>query len=155
MMNGPRRHAFLISAAVAIGAVGCERNTPADEMQTMTVQPRMESVSTSGCLRGGMAENTFVLTTGGMEPMQPESEATTYHLMGHAVDLREFVGQRVEVTGTLRSASEIASKGAPIEEKTEGTSGTPTIETKTELSVKELTVESVKATGDRCAEVRE
>jgi hypothetical protein len=155
MMNIRRGYAPAICAALVMATGACKRNDPVAETQTVTVQPRTESENAAGCLRAGMAENTFVLTTGGMEPMQPNTEATTYQLTGHTVDLRHYVGQRVEVTGTLRSASEIASKPAPVEEQPAGTSGTPTIETKTEVNVKEMTVEAVKPLGERCADVEE
>ena len=155
MMAKERGYAPAICAALLMATGACKGNDPVAETQTMTVQPRAESTSAVGCLRGGLAENTFVLTTGGMEPMQPNVEATTYQLTGHTVDLRQHVGQRVEVTGTVRSASEIASKAAPIEEKPEGTSGTPVIETKTEVNVKAMTVEAVQPLGVRCADVED
>ena len=53
-----------------------------------------------------------MLTTGGMEPMRPSIEAATYPADGASVDLRQPVGQRIEVTGTIRSASAIASMAA-------------------------------------------
>ena len=66
--------ALALCAAAAITAGACERNSPAAESQTMTVEPRMEPATAKGCLRAGMAENTFVLTTPGMQPGQ-EAEA--------------------------------------------------------------------------------
>src|SRR5204863_9142697 len=102
----------------------------------------------AGCLRTGAAEDTFVLTT--KAPDSPN--AATYDLNANAqVNLRQFVGQQVEVSGTVRSEQEVtSSSGATPEKAAKGTSGTPTVETKTELDVRQLDVSAVKPTGGGC-----
>src|SRR4051812_21474458 len=54
----------IVSMVLAISA--CKRQATAPELQTTTgVQPRMEPMVVAGCLRSGLAENTFVLATSG------------------------------------------------------------------------------------------
>ena len=77
---------------------------------------------------------------------------TTYQLTGSKVSLRDYAGQQVRVSGTVRAEQEVASRGVPeTEKRAKGTSGTPTVETNTELDVKQMTVDSVESTGERCA----
>jgi hypothetical protein len=138
----------VLCGVLAIGAAACNRSTPVVEDQKVVVEQKDEPTSASGCLRTGMADNTFVLMSPGSQPGQ---ESATYQLTGHKVDLRQYVGQEVNVAGTVRAVSEVASSTAPVQDTPKGTSGTPTIETKSELTVKQMTVESVSATGGRCA----
>jgi hypothetical protein len=58
----------------------------------------------------------------------------------------------VEVSGILRSEQQVASVGKVEEKPAKGTSGQPVVETKSEIDVKTVTVQSVKPTGSRCAE---
>jgi hypothetical protein len=137
------------AAAAALTVAACNRTQAGPETQTTTaVQPTTASVTATGCLRAGLAENTFVLTT----PASDSSETSTYQLNSHDVKLRDYVGQQVRVSGTLRSEEQVASSGTDVVGKpAKGTTGTPTIETKTELDVKQMTVSSVTPSGDRCA----
>lgn len=141
---------IMIAAAVPLQVAGCNRNAAGPETQTTTgVQPRSELVTASGCLRAGLAENTFVLTT---PASGPGSETATYQLSGHDVNLRDYLGQQVQVSGTLRAEEQVASTAAEVVDKpATGTSGTPTIETRTELTVKQMTVNAVTPSGGRCA----
>ena len=61
------------------------------------------------------------------------------------------VGQQVEVSGTLRAEEQVATSGVAVEKPAKGIDATPTVETKTELDVKEMTVSAVKPSGQRCA----
>jgi hypothetical protein len=57
----------------------------------------------------------------------------------------------VEVAGTLRSEQEVTSLGQPTEQKpAKGTTGTPTVETKSEVDIKRMTVTTVTPTGAKC-----
>ena len=147
--------ATLFSAlAVVSGACNSNKNkqtTP--DLQTSTgEQPRAQAVTVTGCVRAGtLAENTWVLIT------DPSGAATagqtpTYQLVGgDATALRNTVGQRVEVSGTVEAEQQVAtSSGAIPESRAKGTSGTPTVETKTTVDIRRLDVTSVKPTGDRC-----
>jgi len=78
---------------------------------------------------------------------------STFLIGTQADDLRSHIGEQVEVTGTLRSEQQVASVGTTTDEKpAKGTAGRPTVKTKSELDVKTLTIDSVKPTGNRCAE---
>jgi hypothetical protein len=134
-----------------LAGTGCNRGAAGPDVQTTTTtaQAKADPVTTSGCLRAGLAENTFVLTTPASDP---GGQAATYQLSGHDVNLREYVGQQVQVSGTVRAEEQVASTAADVtEKKAKGTSGTPTVETKTELDVKQMTVSSVTPSGQRCA----
>ena len=144
-----RTAAAICVLAVAAGACNRAKST-APELQTTTgLQPRAQPLMVAGCLRSGVAENTFVLiaskTTGAMQ-------TATYQLAAHDdVNLRQYVGQQVEVSGTLRGQQQVASSGGASEAKpAKGTAGTPVVETKSEVDVKQLDVSSVKPTGNRC-----
>jgi hypothetical protein len=147
-----RRHPFLtiaIALSVAGAAANCSKKSTAPEaQQTSGVQPRMDRTTVAGCLRSGAAEDTFVLTT--KVPDSPN--AATYNLNANAqVNLRQYVGQQVEVSGTIRSEQEVtSSSGATPQKPAKGTSGTPTVETKTDLDVRQLDVSAVRPTGEKC-----
>ncbi len=135
--------------ALMIAATACNRNAAVPEVpRTTGLQSRMEPVTVAGCLRAGEAENTFVLTAAATDP---DSKSATYQLIGHDVPLREYVGQQVEVEGTVQAEEAIATNGVAAQKPAKGTEGTPTVETKTELDVKQMTVSSVKPSGQRCA----
>jgi len=148
-----RHHPFAriaVALSVLTPAVGCSNKTTVPEAQkTSGVQQRTEPITATGCLRSGIADGTFVLIT-----VQPQDSAKTanYQLTGQeGVNLRQYVGQQVEVSGTIRSEQEVtSSSGATQEKAAKGTSGTPTVETKTELDVRQLDVSAVKPTGGSC-----
>ena len=145
---------YSLPAAVVLTltSAACSRKASGPDLQTTTgAQARNDTVSVTGCLRQGLGENTFLVTS--IDTSGSSTDPTTnYRLSGSKVALREYVGQQVQVTGTVRAEQEIASRGvAEAEKPAKGTSGTPTVETQTELDVKDLTVDAVKPTGDRCA----
>jgi hypothetical protein len=141
------------AAAVAVlaAATACNRNAAGPELRTTTgVQPRQEAITVDGCMRQGLAENTFVLTT--ENDGSTTTPTSTYQLNGQQVSLRDYVGQVVEVSGTLRSDQEVDTSGTTaVGKSATGTSGTPTVQTKTELDVKQMTVSAVKPLGHQCA----
>src|SRR5262245_31814267 len=129
----------------------CQREASAPERQTSSgQQARMQPLSVTGCLRAGVADNTYVLmasqATGGA------TDTATYQLTARDdMNLRQYLGQKVEVAGTLRAEQEVASNGVATEQKpAKGTSGKPTVDTKTELDVKRLNVTTIKPIGGRC-----
>lgn len=138
-------------AAAAAGA--CSREEPAAppaQSQTQTVQKPNVPTLVTGCLRAGEATNTFVLTasqaTDGTTP-------ATYQLNGSAgVNLADHVGKRVEVNGVLREQAHIATNESrqPAEDRAKGTSGTPSVQTATQVSIRQLDVTSVKSAGADC-----
>jgi hypothetical protein len=79
------------------------------------------------------------------------SEPATYQLVGKTDALREHVGERVEVSGTLESEQEFASRTTAVEQdRAKATSGTPTVETTTRVELRRLDVSSFKPISDRC-----
>jgi hypothetical protein len=128
----------------------CKRQATAPELQTTAgQQARMEPMTVTGCLKSGVADNTFVLMTSKTEGA---IETATFQLNPkQGVDLKQYIGQTVEISGTLRAEQEVASTGQPTELKpAKGTSGTPTVETKSEIDVKRLDVNTVTPTGNSC-----
>jgi hypothetical protein len=138
-----------IICGLAIIASGCKRPAGPGLQTTTGTEPRMETVKVDGCLRAGLAENTFVL----MREAEPGSgKPATYQLTGQTDSLRDYVGQQVDVSGTLRSEERVATTGdVAVDKPAKGTAGTPTVETGTELDIKQLTVSAIAPTGQRCA----
>lgn len=140
----------LLAATSAACSRGDETQAPTAQSTTQSTQPLNRPTTVIGCLRAGDAANTFVLTTtqteNGVNP-------ATYQLAGTAgVNLQDHVGRRVEVSGTLTEQQHIATTDAPTraDEKAQGTSGTPTVQTGTQLAVRRLEVSGVKAAGGEC-----
>ena len=138
----------------AMLATACGRNdtqtTPAAEATVKTpVVPQNQPMTLTGCLRAGEAADTFVLTTA---QTRESAETATYHLRGvQGVNLRDHIGRQVEVSGVVRSEQEVASSSPTREaDRAAGTSGTPTVQTRTQLQVRELDVQSVKPTDGKC-----
>ena len=141
-------------ALVAATAVGCGRSeetqVPTPQSTTQTTQPLNRPTTVTGCLRAGDAESTYVLTT---TQTENGTNPATYQLAGSAgVNLQDHIGKRIEVTGTLTEQQHIATSEAPTKagEKAQGTSGTPTVQTSTQLAVRRLAVTGVKAAGGDC-----
>ncbi len=166
MQRTPIVQTVALTAALVAGlaSTACSRGTdqektPVAEMQTQSsVQRANTPMTVAGCLRAGEAADTFVLTVS-EQPGQAGAatagtgQAGTYQLAGSPnVDFRSHTGQRVEVSGTLRAQAEVASRTtpAPADQKPTGTSGTPTVQTSTEVAIKQLDVSAIKALGDRC-----
>ena len=142
--------AALIIAAGATGACSREEaQVPPAQVQTQSVQKPNVPTLVTGCLRAGEAANTFVLTTA---KSVDGSTPATYQLNGSAgVNLADHVGKRIEVSGVLREQAQIATSEPkqPAEEKAKGTSGTPAVQTTTQVAIRQLDVTEVKqATGD-------
>jgi hypothetical protein len=148
------RTSIVTLAFVATMSAACGRSEEAEvppaQSETQTTQPLNRPATVTGCLRAGDAENTYVLTTtqteNGVNP-------ATYQLAGSAgVNLQDHVGDRIEVTGTLTEQQHVATTDAPTraDEKARGTTGTPTVQTGTQVAVRRLEVTGVKPLGGEC-----
>ena len=149
----------LLTAAMCCSALvfgsGCGRNQqqaaapPAEATVQTPAVPQNQPMTLTGCLRAGEATDTFVLTTA---QTRDSAETATYHLTGvQGVNLRDHIGRRVEVDGVVRSEQEMASSSASRPaERAEGTAGTPTVQTRTQLQVRQFEVRSVKPAGGSC-----
>jgi hypothetical protein len=150
-----RRRSHFTMMAVAVGAAcaftACNRKADAPELQTTTaIQRNGEPVTLTGCLKRGLvAEDTFVL----LVSQADGGVATgTYELMARPnLNLGGQVGQQVRVTGKLLAEEQIVSSGGATPERAaKGTSGTPVVETKTDVDVRRLEPTSVSPVGAPC-----
>jgi len=141
----------ILIASLVLGVCACNRSQSAPELQTQTPeQPLNRPASVSGCLRSGLADNTFVLMS---RKTDGSAEIVTYQLLAApGVELRSFVGQEVDVTGTVESDRTVATSGRVEEQPAKGAAGTPVIETTSELEVRKLKVSAVKPSGNGCLE---
>jgi hypothetical protein len=139
-----------LAACVACGGNGEE--VPALEQQSVTpAQATATAETVQGCLGAGETEGSYVLTAGAGDTL---SDAATYQLEGDLGSLAEHIGRRIEVTGTVVSAQVARSRGAvmPAGEEPTGTSGTPTVQSTTEVEIKRLQVDSVTPVDADCGE---
>lgn len=142
--------ALAVAAALAIAASGCGRaddTTPVSETQTQSpARVTNQPMAVTGCLKAGEAANTFVLTTGG-------TDVATYNLVAReGVNLADHVGHQVEVNGVLTAQQETASRAqAPAGTgSATGTTGTPTVATRTEVDIRQFEVNTIRPTGQDC-----
>ena len=143
--------ALALAAASAVACGGGEKSgAPPAQSATQTTQPLNRPTTVTGCLRAGDAANTYVLTASRAEDgVNP----ATYQITGTGgANLQDHVGDRVEVTGTLTEQQHVATSEAATkaDEKARGTTGTPTVQTSTQLAVRRLEVTGVKALGGEC-----
>ena len=155
LMNSTRITFATIAFGAAIATGACSREpekmTTASDSQTQAAQAASTPMTVAGCVKAGEAADTYVLTTARAEGAP--TDAATYELVGDQVaSLRDHVGRRAEVSGTIQAQQEIASRSTakPADERAIGTSGTPTVQTRTEIEIKRLAVTSVKPLGDKC-----
>lgn len=143
----------VVSASLLLAGACNKQKQAAPDLQTASggaTAPR--AITVTGCLKAGtLADSTWVLmatdTNGGTE------KPATYQLVGGDPDnLRNSAGQQVEVSGTVQADEQIASSSGPVPERAaKGTSGTPSVETKTDVDLKRLQVSAVKPTGNHCS----
>jgi len=142
----------LAVAAIAITATACNRQKAAPELQTTTgLEARDQPAVAEGCLRAGDAADTFVLMAA--DRTGSGSDTTTYQLTAPAeLNLPAYVGKRVKISGTLRAEQNVTGDSGTVAEKpAKGTAGTPTVETKTSVDVKQMTVRLIQATDGSCS----
>ena len=142
---------------LAAGAAACGRNGSKQvdkapmETQTASTPPNAGpmTLTVTGCLGAGGLADTYVLTSA---RTNGAAETTTYQLEGVKSDqLRGHIGERVQVSGSAIPEADIASNSTPAQEqKAKGTSGTPTVQTHTDLQIQRLRVDSVVPQGDKC-----
>jgi hypothetical protein len=85
--------------------------------------------------------------------VEGSADTATYQLIARAdQNLRDHVGEQVEVSGTLKAREQIQGTSGAIQEKpAKGATGTPVVETKTELDIRQLDVNAIKGSGNRCS----
>src|SRR3954451_18265532 len=158
MHRTPGRFVAVVSSAVlaATAVAGCSRsgsdqkNAPTAEVKTQQPAEAVNKpVTLSGCMRAGEATDTYVLTTSATADGQAPA---TYQLAGASgVNLRDQIGNRVEVSGVVRTQQETQSHtSSPAANAPTGTSGTQSVDTTTELNIKPRDVSSFKPLGQKC-----
>ena len=150
------RSRFLCGMLIALSAAtACNRKAPpATETQTATpVQTANAPTTVTGCLRAGDASDTFVLTAARSETGE---QTATYQLYPDAaVKLADHLGHQIAVTGVLRAQQEVQTRSTTeAAGKPTGTGGTPRVSTATELEIKQLNVQQVRPTGEKCPDER-
>jgi hypothetical protein len=151
----------IVSASVAGGA--CRRapepegTPPAAELQSEALYRTDRPITVAGCVKAGEAANTFVLTAARAEGA---AETRTYQLITvHNLDLRDqlrdHVGEMVQVDGTLsaRQAAVTQTIAEPAEagnDQPPDAVGQPLVQTRTDLQIDNVRVDSVKPLGEAC-----
>ena len=150
--------AVITAVALAAGTAACghgpsasqdRANTP-PETQTATASNVPMTTTVTGCLAAGDAADTFVLNAARADGA---TATATYNLVGtDSQQLRDHVGEEVKVAGTVTSGTQIAERSMPQAEtdKAKGTSGTPVVQTQTDVQIRRLQVSSVTPQGQKC-----
>jgi hypothetical protein len=165
---------LLLSAVIVCGlcSAAAVAQTPAPPPSGATERPEQQ-ITLVGCVqreadyrkaqdkdRGGVAGtgvgggDEFVLTnasmaTQGLSPSAPAAD-TEYELTGaNEEQVKEFVGKRVEIVGTLKPAA-MTGAGRPTGGATAGTPPSGIDLTSKDLKLRELEVASVKAMTGTC-----
>jgi hypothetical protein len=108
------------------------------------------TTTVTGCLAAGDAADTYVLNAA---RAAGATASATYNLVGANSDqLRGHIGEQVKVSGTVTSGEQIAERSMPQAEtdKAKGTSGTPVVQTQTDVQIRRLQVSSVSPEGQKC-----
>lgn len=143
--------AAVMAAACAAGACSSEPEAPVAQSQTRSTQQLNTQATLTGCLRAGEAANTYVLTASAAT--NDGSVPATYQLDGaNAANLTDHVGKRVEVTGVIAEQQHVATTepAQPADDKATGTSGTPTVQTSTQLALRRVQVQQVRPVAGSC-----
>lgn len=154
-----------LMAGVAL-AIGCVVTSAAIGQET-TVKTKIkgdmgQTMTYTGCVQTGTETQSYVLdkvvpvsqttaTSTGPGGMPSVTTTTTYVLVpGETVQMTQFVGHKVEVTGVIVPAGEMKSETTTKIER-EDAKDTKTKETmKTEGSVPQFRVISIKNLAERC-----
>ena len=152
-----RRYALALSMALGI-AIAAHAQETTTKTTTKTEGDKNQTVTYTGCVQTGPETKTYILDkvvpvsrTTTVGPTGTTYSTTTYALVpGEKVEIQQFVGHKVEVTGVMIPAGEsktetrtkIEREGAPdtnIKEKT-----------KSERAMPQFQVTSIKHLADSC-----
>jgi hypothetical protein len=148
------RMLFSCILLAAFSTAACNRSdqkeAPVAQMKADTPPQAVNQPTTLvGCLRAGEAADTYVLTTSRTE--DGVAPATYQLSAAEGINLGNEIGKRVEVNGVITTQQRSATTAAaPADEKPTGTGGTPRVETRAELDIRQLQVSGMKPLGDRC-----
>lgn len=153
---------FAVVGTMAMGASACSKSkssTPSETQTAGDVRTPNAPMTVTGCLRAGNLADTYVLTQDAANA--GAQETANYQLLGaDGVDLRKYIGERVQVNGVVASQQEVESRSAPAparnadkdkdKDKPTGTAGKPTVQTETEVDVRTMKVSSINPQGAKC-----
>jgi len=146
-----------IAVTIAMSATACSKSkseAPSETQVAGDVRTPGVPMTVAGCLRAGNLSDTYMLT---QDASNTGAQATAnYQLVGvDGVDLRKYIGERVQVNGVLATQQEVASRSTPAparqkDDKPTGTTGKPTVQTETQVDIRTLQVKSVNPQGGKC-----
>jgi hypothetical protein len=154
------------SLMLALAASACSSDRPQGDAAAPAAANRpsgpSDAVTVAGCLSGG-PDGHYVLTaapdkgvTTAARPGMGERDTFSYVLVGGS-NLQQFVGTRVEVSGTLAGRrqeleSEARTEGPARPTGTSGAADQPRVETKAEVDVevRQLTVSAIRQLDPAC-----
>lgn len=148
----------VLPAIMAAGACARAEEEAAHvpQVQSEALHETDRPITVTGCLKAGEAANTFVLTAARADS---GAETATYQLLiSPEVDLRDEVGQQVQVNGTLQArqtatAQTLAVPADTDDDRPTGTAGgqdAPKVQTQTDVEINQLAVASVTPLGEEC-----
>jgi hypothetical protein len=145
--------ALAVAGTMAIAGTACSKSkgdVPSETQVAGEARTPRVPMTVAGCLRAGDASDTYVLTQDASNTGAPDT--ANYQLVGvKEVDLRQHIGERVQVTGVLASQQEVAARSTPAQQdKATGTAGKPTVQTETRVDMRTLQVNSVNPQGGKC-----
>jgi hypothetical protein len=154
-----RRYTLALSMALGIAIVAHAQETTTRTTTKTEKGDKNQTITYTGCVQTGPETRTYVLDkvvpvgrTTTVGPTGTTYSTTTYALVpGEKVEIQQFVGHKVEVTGVLIPAGEsktetrtkIEREGAPdtnIKEKT-----------KSDHAMPQFQVTSIKHLADSCS----
>lgn len=148
---------FAVSATLAVAGAACSKSkgeAPSETQVASEARTPGVPMTVAGCLRAGNLADTYVLT---QDASNTGAQGTAnYQLVGaDGVDLRKYIGERVQVNGVLASQQEVASRSTPApaqqkDDKPTGTAGKPTVQTETQIDIRTLQVKSINPQGGKC-----
>jgi hypothetical protein len=142
-----------VTGTMAVAGAACSKSkseVPSEAQVAGDVRTPGVPMTVAGCLRAGEASDTYVLTQDASNT--GTQETANYQLVGaNGVELRQHIGERVQVTGVLAQQQEVATRSTPAQQdKATGTAGKPTVQTETQVDVRTLQVSSVNPQGGKC-----
>jgi hypothetical protein len=154
------------SLTLALAGAACSSDRPRGDAAAPAAANRpsgpSDAVTVAGCLSGG-PDGHYVVTaapdkgvTTAARPGMGERDTFSYVLVG-GTNLQQYVGTRVEVSGTLAGRrqeleSEARTEGQGRPTGTSGAAEQPKVETKAEVDVevRQLTVSAIRQLDPTC-----
>lgn len=159
-MEEPMRIALAVTGVVfTVGLVVHAQDTTI-KSKTKTSGAEAKTVSYTGCVGAGTETRTYVLSkavpvtrtteTTGTTGSTSITETTYMLVPGPTVEVREHVGHKVEVTGTLTPAGDSKTQSKTSIEREGAPDTTVKEKTKADNAMPRFSVTSIKDLGESC-----